>query len=69
MTEYLNTKLKFYNGKMKTNILNKKATQKEAICICLVAIVLISLYKIKNADDKYYTQIFLEKNQLKNSNF
>ena len=54
---------------MKTNILNKKATQKEAICICLVAIVLISLCKIKNADDKYYTQIFLEKNQLKNSNF
>ena len=49
--QYLNTKLKSYNSKIKT---------KNSYCFCLTAIVHDSVCKKKNENDEYDPQIYLE---------
>ena len=52
----LNTKLKYYDGKIKTNnrLSRLNTTQKSSPCFCYL------FCKIKIEDDKYYPQIYLE---------
>ena len=52
--QYLNTKLKSYDSKIKT---------KNSYCFCLTAIVHDSVCKKKNENDEYDPQIYLEECQ------
>lgn len=53
-------KSKSYNAKIKTWILRQKTLKEKPASNCLAAIVFDSVCKIKNEDDKHYTQIYSE---------
>ena len=50
--KYVNTKLKSYYGKINTYYYKKEPAKANSPCYCLAAIVLNSVCKIKNEDDK-----------------
>ena len=58
--KYLKNKIKSYNGKNNTNFHNNKIPKEDSQCICLLIILIESVYK---KDKAYYTQVFLEKCQ------
>lgn len=70
LKKILNTRLKFYDGKMYIKFYNKKETQQNHQTItkqaslfyhCILAIILQSVSKMrKEDDDKYYPKIYLE---------
>ena len=55
--KYLKTKIKSYNGKIITGIYDKKIPEEGSYCLCLAAVVLDSVCKIKI---KYYPQVDIE---------
>ena len=56
----MNTKLKSYNGKINPYYYKKEPAKANSPCYCFSAILLDTVCKIKNEDDKYYSQIYLE---------
>ena len=55
--KYLNTKQKFYEGKINTNFLNDKIQKEGSQCICLLVTLIDSVYR---AGKNYCPQVFLE---------
>ena len=55
--KYLKAKMKFYNGKIKTNFHNNKIPKESCQCICLLVILIDSVFR---TDKNYYPEVFLE---------
>ena len=55
--KYLKAKMKTYNGKIKTNFHNNKIPNKGCQCICLLVILIDSVFR---TDKNYYPEVFLE---------
>ena len=56
----LKKKLKICNGKINTYFYGKNFPKPNYFCYCLETIGLDNACKIRNKDDKYYIQIYLE---------
>ena len=55
--KYLKTKIKSYKGKINTNFPNNKIPKEGSQCICLLVILIDSVYRTGKS---YYPQKFLE---------
>ena len=55
--KYLKAKIKSYNGKINTNFQNNKIPKEDSPCICLLVILIDSVFRTGN---NYYPQVFLE---------